>query len=205
AGDLDRPSLSYDALVAEAIDVPPGADGLCFFPFLDGSRLPYFNEDASGVFFGIRTSHRRREFVRAILEGVAFQYPPLLAMLHDYVDELGTFTLVDGEARSRAWNAIKADVIGRPIHTTKTVEAAAAGSAILAGMAAGVYATAAEGVAALVVPGEVFEPDPRRHEAYERIRARYDAVYAHLDRAFHDAERSRADGAAKEVPIGSAS
>lgn len=195
---------TYDSLVAEALEVPPGADGLIFFPFLDGSRLPYFNEDATGVFFGLTSNHRRAHFVRAILEGVAYQYPPLLAMLHDYVDRLGTFTIVDGEARSPAWNSIKADVIGRPIHTTRTIEAAAVGSAILAGMASGVYADAHAGVAALVVPGTVVEPDPARHEVYARLRERYEAVYRHLDPAFHDANRERPSAPVQEVAIADA-
>jgi sugar (pentulose or hexulose) kinase len=202
--DGDRPATTYDSLVAEALEVPSGADGLLFFPFLDGSRLPYFNEDAAGVFFGITNHHRRAHFVRAILEGVAFQYPPLLAMLHDYVDTLGTFTIVDGEARSPAWNSIKADVIGRPIQTTKTIEAAAIGAAILAGMAAGVYPDARAGVAALVVPGPVVEPNPARHAMYERLAARYDAVYRHLDPAFHDASRDWPAEPVEEVAIAEA-
>jgi sugar (pentulose or hexulose) kinase len=197
----DRPASTYDSLVSEALEVPPGADGLMFFPFLDGSRLPYFNEDAAGVFFGITNHHRRAHFVRAILEGVAFQYPPLLGMLHDYVDALGTFTIVDGEARSPAWNSIKADVIGRPIHTTKTIEAAAIGAAILAGMAAGAYRDARDGVAALVVPGPVVEPNPARHEIYARLLGRYDAVYRHLDPAFHDANHDRPAEPLEEVAI----
>jgi sugar (pentulose or hexulose) kinase len=205
AAGADQPVSTYDALVEEAMQVSPGAEGLCFYPYMDGSRLPFFNEDASGVFFGIRPGHRRPHFVRAILEGIAFQYPPLLEILHEYVDELGKFTLVDGEARSPSWNAIKADVIGRPIVTTKTIEAAAAGSAILAGMAAGVYRTAGEGAAALVVAGDVYQPDPERRATYERVRERYDAIYRHLDQAFHDAERPRGAKGAKEVAIASAS
>jgi len=202
--DGDRPASTYDSLVAEALEVAPGADGLMFFPFLDGSRLPYFNEDAAGVFFGITNHHRRAHFVRAILEGVAFQYPPLLAMLGDYVDTLGTFTIVDGEARSPAWNAIKADVIGRPIQTTKTIEAAAIGAAILAGMAAGVYRDARDGVAALVVPGPVVEPDPARHAVYQALLDRYGAVYRHLDPAFHDANRDWPAEPLEEVAIADA-
>ena len=202
-GDGTQPGTTYDSLVAEALEVPPGADGLMFFPFLDGSRLPYFNEDASAVFFGITNGHRRAHLVRAILEGVAFQYPPLLAMLHDYVETLGTFTIVDGEARSSTWNSIKADVIGRPIHTTKTIEAAAVGSAILAGMAAGLYRDAQAGVDALVVPGDIVEPDPARHALYERLRDRYEGVYQHLDLAFHDSKRDGAAQRAEEVAIGS--
>jgi xylulokinase len=185
------------------MQVPPGADGLIFFPFLDGSRLPYFNEDASGVFFGMTAAHRRAHFIRAILEGVAFQYPPVVELIKQYAPSIGTISIVDGEARSRAWNSIKADVMGRPIRTTRTVEAAAIGSAILAGVAGGIYPSVDAGVDSLVATGEVFEPDPARHAVYERERARYESVYRHLDVAFHDARAAWEEPVrAKEGAIG---
>jgi xylulokinase len=203
AAEGTAPSATYDALVEEAMTVPPGADGLIFYPYLDGSRLPYFNEDANGVFFGITATHRRAHFVRAILEGVAYQYPALARLVEEYSSRVGLISIVDGEARSRAWNSIKADVLGMPIRTTRTVEAAAIGSAILAGVAGGVFASVEVGVEALVSTGEVFEPDPARHEVYERERARYEAVYRHLDVAFHDARLAgREPGAVKEGAIG---
>jgi len=68
-------------------------------------------------------------------------------------------------------------------------------------MAAGAYRDARAGVAALVVPGPVVEPDPVRHEVYERVRARYDAVYRHLDPAFHDANRDWPAEPVEEVAI----
>lgn len=201
--DKTAPSATYDALVDEAMEVPPGADGLIFYPFLEGSRLPYNNQDAKGVFFGITATHRRAHFVRAILEGVAYQYPPLVDLVGHYTSNVGMISIVDGEARSRAWNAIKADVMGRPIRTTRTVEAAAVGSAILAGVAGGIFSSVEAGAAALVATGEVFEPDPARHAVYERERQRYEAVYRHLDLAFHDARAAdRKPGWVKEDAIG---
>ena len=112
-------------------------------------------------------------------------------------------SIVDGEARSRAWNAIKADVMGLPIRTTRSVEAAAIGSAILGGVAGEIFASVEAGVEALVATGEVFEPDPARHETYERERQRYEAVYRHLDVAFHDARLAgRTPNGVKEGAIG---
>jgi xylulokinase len=181
---------SFDELVGEAATIEPGAEGLLFYPYLDGSRLPYFNEDASGVFFGILPGHTRAHFVRAILEGIAFLYPPLVDILAGYVSPIRSITLVDGEAKSETWNAIKADVMGRSVATTGCLEAAAVGGAILAGMACGVFTNAKQGVDALVAPGRTYEPDPTRSGQYAQARARYEAVYAHLSDAFHAGGRS---------------
>jgi len=203
AAEGTAPSATYDALVEEAMGVPAGSDGLIFYPFLDGSRLPYFNEDASGVFFGMTATHRRAHFIRAILEGVAYQYPALVNLVEEYTSRIGMISIVDGEARSHAWNAIKADVMGLPIRTTRSVEAAAIGSAILAGVAGGIFPSVEAGVDTLVATGEVFEPDPARHEIYAHERERYEAVYRHLDVAFHDARLAgRKPRGVKEGAIG---
>ncbi len=181
---------SFDDLVAEAASIPAGAEGLLFYPYLDGSRLPYFNEDATGVFFGILPGHTRGHFVRAILEGIAFLYPALVDILAGYVSPIRSITLVDGEAKSELWNSIKADVMGRPVATTGCLEAAAVGGAILAGMACGEFSGAQQGVDALVAAGRTYEPDPSRARQYAQARARSEAVYAHLSDAFHAGGRA---------------
>lgn len=183
-------ACSYDELVAEAAEIEPGAEGLLFYPYLDGSRLPYFNNDASGVFFGIVPGHRRAHFVRAILEGIAFHYPPLVEIFAGYVSPLRSLVIVDGEAKSATWNAIKADVLGRSVTTVGVLEAAAVGGAILAGMASGVFRSAEVGVASLVAPGVTFTPDPDRQRRYDEVRATYERVYkGFLADAFHAARR----------------
>lgn len=176
---------SYEELIASAADVEPGADGLLFFPYVEGASLPYFDDAARGVFFGIVPGHTRAHFVRAIMEGIAYNYPPLLDILADFGSPIGSMTIVDGEARSPLWNAIKADVMGRELRTTGAVEAAAIGAAILAGLACRTFPTAADGVTALVAPGEVIRPDPARHARYESLRNRWEAVRRHQFDAFH--------------------
>jgi sugar (pentulose or hexulose) kinase len=176
---------SYEELLTEAEAIEPGAEGLLFYPYLDGSRLPYYDEEIRGVFFGIIPGHRRAHFVRSIMEGIAYSYPPLIDILTDSGLPVGKLTIVDGEARSRAWNALKAHVTGREIHTTGVVEAAAVGAAILAGMACGIFRTAADGVAALATPGDIYVPDPALHARYQTLRERWEAVRPHLFAAAH--------------------
>jgi sugar (pentulose or hexulose) kinase len=84
----------------------------------------------------------------------------------------------DGEAQSAIWNQIKADVLGVSLHVPRIVQLAAAGAAILAGIAAGVFPDVAAGVRAVVRPDSRFDPDPVRHAVYRELRS------AH-ERAFH--------------------
>lgn len=168
----------YVALIEQARSIPPGADGLVFLPFVDGSnRAPWFLEGATGGFLGIVSGHTREHFIRAIIEGIAFQYPPTLALIAPDRDPSQPITLVDGEAGSELWNQIKADVLGIPIRTTEVKECAALGAAILAGQAAGLFASAGQGVRALVRFNRIYEPDPQSHAVYTELRAAQKQIF----------------------------
>jgi sugar (pentulose or hexulose) kinase len=167
----------YGELIAEAAAIAPGADGLVALPFVSGAgRAPWFVEGASASFLGVVSGHRRPHFTRALLEGVAYQYPPTLELVAPGRDPTRPIVLVDGETRSDPWNQLKADVTGVPIETPEVAECAALGAAILAGQAAGVFASAADGVRELVRMRRIYEPDPARHARYAELRARYERV-----------------------------
>jgi sugar (pentulose or hexulose) kinase len=168
---------TYAGLVEEARAVPPGADGVMFLPFVDGAkRAPWYLDGAAGAFFGIASGHTRAHLARALLEGVAFEYPPTLELIAPDRDRDRPITLVDGEAHAELWNQIKADVTGVPIRTTAIRESAALGAAILAGQSIGEFAAAAVGVARLVRFDRVYQPDPQRHARYAELRGRYQRV-----------------------------
>ena len=175
---------AYEELVGAAGRIPLGADGLLYFPYLEGARTPRYNDDATGVFFGLTAAHSRDHFVRALLEGVAFQYPPSLALLRSWGMSTGRISMVDGESRSAMWNQIKADILGVPIAVPRVIQSAAVGSAILAGLAADLFKDARSGVGSMIHWERVYEPDLRRHQLYDEIRQRYECVYKYLDGAF---------------------
>jgi xylulokinase len=173
--DTFADEASYAQLVEEAQTVPPGAGGLAFLPFVDGAkRAPWFLSGATAGFLGISSGHTRAHLTKAILEGIAFEYPLTLELIAPGRDRSRPITLVDGEAHADAWNQIKADVTGVPIRTTAIRESAALGAAILAGQSVGEFANAAAGVQRLVRFDRVFEPDRVRHEEYARLRSRYE-------------------------------
>jgi sugar (pentulose or hexulose) kinase len=125
---------------------------------------------------GIASGHTRAHMARALLEGVAFEYPPTLELISPGRDPDRPITLVDGEAHADAWNQIKADVTGVPIRTTAIRESAALGAAILAGQSVGGFADAADGARRLVRFDRVYEPDPERRARYGELREHYQGV-----------------------------
>jgi sugar (pentulose or hexulose) kinase len=81
-----------------------------------------------------------------------------------------------GASRSPLMAQLKADMLNRPVLVHETADLSAVGAALLAGMGAGVYASAAE--AARVLRDRVVEvpPDPGRHAAYRAALDRLDWV-----------------------------
>ena len=176
--------LSYQQLIAEAAAVPAGSDGLLFYPYPDGATLPEEHPSARGAFLGITARHRRAHLVRAILEGIAYLYPSLLGILAEQGVAVDRLVVIDGESRSATWNQLKADVCGRALATTGVTEASAVGAAIVAGAAAGVFASCEEGTRALVVPGPTFTPEPREVTRYAGLHAAWERTAAHVFAAF---------------------
>jgi sugar (pentulose or hexulose) kinase len=172
--------LTYAELLEAAAAIEPGADGLLFYPYLEGGTVPYQDDHVRGGFLGIEPHHGQGHLARAIVEGIAYQYPPLLDIVRKVGHEIGAITISDGEARSQIWNQIKADVMGRPMQVAAVPEAPAVGAAILAGMASGTFAAAEEGVAALTARPETLIPDPAAHAAYEGHRGGWEAARLHV-------------------------
>lgn len=128
--------FDFKALDDIAKDVPAGSDGLVFLPYLCGSTMPKYDPSAKGAFLGITMEHTRAHFVRSILESVA-------CMLKANLDYLGAdaaeIRSMGGGASSKLWCQIKADMTGKCIKTLKNTETACLGSAILAGVGAGIF------------------------------------------------------------------
>lgn len=172
----------YDALVAEAAEIPPGADGVVFLPCMQGAMTPDWNEYARGAFLGLTLAHSRGYLTRAILEGSAFALRDIIdAICHARV-EVRRITAVGGGARSQLWRQIKADVTGLPVRVPSDVETTATGAAILAAIAAEPEVNPAEVAERFVA----YEPDeqqpdpaqrPRYDAAYEAYRHYYEALY----------------------------
>jgi sugar (pentulose or hexulose) kinase len=166
----------YERLDREAAGVPPGADGLLFVPVLgDGER-----DDPAlrGTATGLSLRHGRAAWARATMEGVAFGMRVLLEVLGLATRDRAAELRVSGHAASlRAWNQIKADVLGVPVLRVPG-DATAAGVAMLAGIGAGAYSGPEEAVAAACRPEEPVLPDRASAERYDAAYQRYRAVLA---------------------------
>jgi xylulokinase len=105
----------FEVALAEALEVAPGAEGVCFVPFLAGERNPYWSDRLRAGFYGLQLAHEARHMLRAVMEGVAYS----LRVLLDLFDEMGVavaeVALAGGGALTPGWPQIMADVCQRPV------------------------------------------------------------------------------------------
>ncbi|MBE3068658.1 MAG: hypothetical protein IMZ66_00320 [Planctomycetes bacterium] len=157
----------WDYLVRAAEASPPGAGGAVFLPHLSGSTCPVVDPHARGAFAGLRSATTQGDMVRAIFEGLDYQF---LDILRAVEDGLGTkaerIVAVGGAVRNAFWMQNKADVVGKPIEAPEIEEATPLGAAILAGIGVGVYRDAEDAYDRVHRPGRVYEPDARLAPVY---------------------------------------
>lgn len=185
------PGASFNELVEEAGQSPPGSRGLVFLPHLTGERCPYADPLARGGWIGLTSRHTRGDLVRAVIEGVTFGMGQILSLVRGIGVAVETVRLGGGGARSQLWRQMQADVYGCPVVTTNAEEGPAYGAALLAGVGAGVWANIAEACRAGIRETEVRDPDPVQAERYAPAQVVYQRMYPRLKE--HMAALSRAD------------
>jgi xylulokinase len=116
--------------------------------------------------------------VRAIMEGITFELRRTLEIVEAAGYPVEVVYHNGGGARSDLWNQIKADIYQKVVQTFESSEGGILGSAILAGVGAGVYPDPASGAARCLRVTEEYHPRPETRE-------RYDALYS-LFKELHD-------------------
>ena len=182
--DTLAPDVDFDALINEASDVPPGAEGLQFLPYLSGERTPHPDPLARGAFIGLTTRHTRAHMTRAVLEGITFGLRDSFELIKasEAGKVINQVRVSGGGAKSPLWRQIMADILGNTLVTVEALEGAAYGAALLAGVGAGVWPDVAAATAQIKVSDET-HPGQNR-SAYEGIYATYRSLYPTLKETF---------------------
>lgn len=175
AGELAQ---RYEAMTAAAAKIPPGSDGLLFFPYLLGERT-LGSERSRGSFIGLTLEHSRDHLTRAVMEGICFENQRALDLIA--ADDPGAvIRCTGGGARSTLWNQIRADIYQRPVSVLAAREGGILGAAMLAGTAAGWYRSPAEAADQLTALGPTWQPEQAAIARYRAAYATFCAVHDRL-------------------------
>jgi gluconokinase len=172
-----------DEWVAEADTVAPGCEGLLFLPYLQGERAPVWDANAKGVFFGVRSVHEQRHFMRCILEGICYSMRQIGASLEETLGPIKHIYASGGFTRSPTWLQMMADVFLKKVYVSGTADASATGAAMLGFYALGIVDDL-EKAAALARVTATYEPDEARHAVYWKNYAVFTALYGRLKDLF---------------------
>jgi len=172
-------ATEVERLVAEADTVVAGCEGLVFLPYLLGERAPVWDAHAKGVFFGVRSIHDQRYFLRAILEGVSYSLRQIGASLEETIGPIDRIYASGGFSKSPIWLQLMADIFQKKVVVTGSADASAVGAAQLGFYALGVL-PGLDAAASLVKVESVYEPDPGRAAVYEHNYGVFTELYSRL-------------------------
>ncbi len=182
--DTFAPDEDFSDLVAAAADIPVGADGLLFLPYLTGERTPHPDPLARGAFVGLTVRHTLAHMTRAVIEGVSFGLRDGFELMKGAgLTGIDQVRISGGGGKSPLWRQILADIFNAEIVTVNTAEGAAYGAALLAATGAGAFNSVEEACDSIIqitgrtTPGE-------NVAAYEKIYPIYRDLYPALKSTF---------------------
>ena len=174
----------YEQLNRLAEKAPAGSEGLFFHPYLLGEMTPYYDDRLRASFTGVAMHHHKGHFTRAVMEGVAYSMLDCLMEIKSRSIPVTQFRLIGGGAKGKLWRQIMADVLGEPMVITRDNDSSL-GSAMLAGVAVGIFPSFEESVARCVKIAETVEPNWENHEIYVRNFQIYRDIQKALSPVYH--------------------
>lgn len=156
---------SFSEMSAQAASVARGCDGLFFHPYLQGEITPYLDDKLRASFTGAAGFHTKAHFNRAVLEGVAFSMKDCFSTLVELGIAPTEAVAIGGGAKSDLWRQILADMLNIPLTTIEDVDSSM-GSAMLAGVAVGLFDSHEDAVKRCVRSLGVTMPDPEGVDFY---------------------------------------
>ena len=167
----------YRSIDDAASKIPVGSEGLVFHPYINGELTPYADPKLCGSFIGIRANHTKAHFDRAVLEGVAMSMLDCKKALESIgIEHSDKATVIGGGASSPLWRQIVADALSFTLVQNQDSDSSF-GTAMLAGVSAGIFADFESALAKCVRVKSTTVPDPGKAELYEKLFARYKAVH----------------------------
>ena len=174
----------YAQMSGAAAGVARGSDGLFFHPYLQGEITPYRDDRLRASFVGATGHHTKAHFNRAVLEGIAYSMKDCYQELKRLSIAPREAVIIGGGAKAPLWRQIMADMLGIPLRTVSDVDSSL-GSAMLAGVAAGVFADHRDAAARCVRIQDEIAPDPEGVAYYERGFGLYRQIQAALAPIYH--------------------
>lgn len=174
---------SHEALTRKAAHLESGRSGLLALDWNNGNRTVLVDQRLSGLLVGQTLRTKPEEIYRALIEATAFGALTIIKRHEEYGIAIDEVRNCGGIAEKNPLvMQIYADVTGKEMKVARSAQTCALGAAmagaVVAGKAAGGYATFAEAQAAMTgVKKRTYKPDPRNHAVYAELYKLYKQLH----------------------------
>ena len=151
--------------------------GLLVLPHFAGAATPYMDIGSKGAILGLTTSATVADIYRGCMEGVADEMDLNMQAFQGSGVHFKKLHATGGGAQSAVWMQMKADVLNLPMSALKTADAGTVGSAMLTGIAIGLFCDLEDAAGHMVEETITYYPRKEMHTKYQEIFERYKKVY----------------------------
>ncbi|WP_406433101.1 ribulokinase [Streptomyces sp. NBC_00631] len=177
----------HEYLTALAAGQKVGEHGLVALDWHSGNRSVLVDHDLSGVVVGQTLSTRPEDVYRALLEATAFGTRTIIEAFEASGVPVTELVIAGGLTKNALLMQIYADVTRRPLGVIGSAQGPALGAAMHAAVAAGAYPDIQAAARSMGKADRgVYQPDPERAAAYDRLYAEYRLLHDYFGRGTND-------------------
>ena len=171
----------WDEIAKAAQSRKVGSHGCIFLPHFSGSGAPVIDPNSRGAFVGLTNIVAREDMIRAVFEGLNFQFRSMMeALSGSGLSQSKRIICTGGAARNAFWMQNKADITGLMLEVPDVYEATPLGAAMVAGIGIGVYKDKYDAVSNVRRSVKEYAPDMSVHGQYNDLYAIYQRLYGDL-------------------------
>lgn len=175
--DVFAKNESFDDLLEGVDFVPVGSNGLLFTPYLVGERTPHADATIRASFIGMDSTHQRKDFVRAVLEGITFSLNESIEIIRQSGKQIDTVISIGGGAKNEEWLQMQADIFDAKIVRLKSEQGPGMGAAMLAAFGCGWFGSLSDCAKAFLKEDLQFIPIDENVKKYKELFLLYQDVY----------------------------
>lgn len=157
------PDTSYGEIEKIINQVPIGSRGIIYHPYLQGERAPFKNPFATGSFFGLKSTHKKEDLMRAAFEGLAMSLTDCFDSLPETNDKV---FISGGAAKNDTLCQMSSDCLGKVITRVIVKEVGIKGIVSVVKLGLGLLKDYS---AEKTLVDQAFTADADRHTKYESI------------------------------------
>lgn len=151
--------------------------GLLVLPHFAGAATPYMDTGSRGAILGLTLDTDVCELYMACMEGVTYEMLLNIEAMKGSGIHFMSLNATGGGAKSAVWMQMKADVLNMPITALEVSDAGTVGSAMMTGLAVGIFESLEDAASCMVKRSKTYYPRKDMNEKYMQIYEKYREVY----------------------------